>query len=78
MELNVQKSSICFNGLEREAKQILIRSFPFNLLNFQKRFKYLGFVLKANGYRKRDSRWLEKIEAGINNWYNRYPSIVEN
>jgi hypothetical protein len=40
-------------------------------------FKYLGFLLKPNKYGKRDWSWLlERIEARINHWSNRWLSLV--
>jgi hypothetical protein len=38
-------------------------------------FKYIGFLLKENGYVKRDWLWLvAKIEKKINTWCNRWLS----
>lgn len=76
MELNIQKSSNCFNRLDVEEKQGLISIFPFRALDFRDGFKYLGFLLKPNGYQKSDWGWLlGKIDASINHWCNKWLSI---
>jgi len=48
MEINMQKSTVCFNDLEAELVQILLLDFSFKEINFKEGFKYIGFLLKVN------------------------------
>lgn len=48
MEINMQKSTVCFNDLEAEVVQILLLDFSFKEINFKEGFKYIGFLLKVN------------------------------
>jgi hypothetical protein len=67
MEVNMLKSSIVFNEVEEEQIGTILKIFPFQRAAFQGGFKYLGFQLKPNDYRKRDWQWLvDKIEARNN------------
>jgi hypothetical protein len=43
MEINFQKSSICFNGLSLEEEQRVVSNFPFDVIVFQG-----GFKIKPN------------------------------
>jgi hypothetical protein len=54
MEINFQKLSISFNSLEAEDEQNILPNFPLKFLNFNEEFEYLSFLLKPNGYGKRD------------------------
>ena len=36
--------------------------FPFKMESIVKGLKYLGFILKLNGYKKGDSSWILKNE----------------
>lgn len=52
MEVNVHTSVVGFHGLREEVVLRLEESFPLKSLNFMGGFKYLGFILKTNGYMK--------------------------
>jgi len=47
-----------FNGLNVEIEALLKALFPFGNFDLQEDFKYLGFILKQNGYKKGDWGWL--------------------
>jgi hypothetical protein len=52
MEINRLKSSITFNGFEGGNVRRAMQIFPYQFLDFQVGFKYLGFYLKPKDYRK--------------------------
>jgi hypothetical protein len=70
MEINFLRSFISFYDLtpraEREFKVLL----PFNVVDFNKGLKYLGFMLKPNYYGYQDWIWLyrkteKRIQVGV-------------
>eukprot|EP00253_Pinus_taeda_P001568 PITA_01568 len=69
MQINPRKSQIIVEGLNRIEKEQFSFYFPFEMCNMVSPFKYLGFWLKPNDYRKEDWSWLiAKIEAKISHW----------
>jgi hypothetical protein len=72
MEINVQKSSIVFNEVKEEQVRNILLVFPYQKVDLQSSFKYLGFSLKPNNYRMRDWQWfIDKIENKTKLWCNR-------
>jgi hypothetical protein len=50
--------------------------FPYDFLELEQGFKYLGFYLKAGASRLEDWYWLiKKVEKKINNWCYRWLSL---
>eukprot|EP00253_Pinus_taeda_P017420 PITA_17420 len=69
MQINPRKSQIIVEDINRIEKEQCSFYFPFEMCNMVSPFKYLGFWLKANDYRKEDWSWLiAKIEAKISHW----------
>jgi len=69
MQINSRKSQIIEEGLNRQEKAQINSFFPYEMCNMESPFKYLGFWLKPNAYRKEDWNWLiTKIEAKITHW----------
>jgi hypothetical protein len=48
MEINAQKSAISLNNVPQGQEDIIVRSFSFQNTDFNKSFKYLGFMLNPN------------------------------
>eukprot|EP00253_Pinus_taeda_P016010 PITA_16010 len=69
MQINSRKSQIIQEGLSRPEREQFRSLFPFEISSMGAPFKYLGFWLKPNAYRKEDWAWLiAKIEARIKHW----------
>lgn len=69
MQINARKSQIIEEGLNRPDKDQFSSYFPYEMCSMGSLFKYLGFWLKPNDYRKEDWSWLiAKIEARISHW----------
>eukprot|EP00253_Pinus_taeda_P007952 PITA_07952 len=69
MQINSRKSQIIQEWLSRPEREQLRSLFPFEISSMGAPFKYLGFWLKPNAYRKEDWAWLiAKIEARIKHW----------
>jgi hypothetical protein len=58
MKINIQKSTLSANNLSIEELDQYKSLFPFELVDFDKGIKYLGFHLKTNCYQKVDWEWL--------------------
>ena len=54
LEVNEKKYSLIYFCKDQALKVSLLRLFPFKSEIFDDGFKYLGFLLKANGYRPKD------------------------
>eukprot|EP00253_Pinus_taeda_P010381 PITA_10381 len=69
MQINIRKSQCILEGFSRNERAQIITSLPFESLSMDDPFKYLGFWLKPNSYKKQDWNWLvAKIEAKIGHW----------
>eukprot|EP00253_Pinus_taeda_P032437 PITA_32437 len=69
MQINYRKSQLITEGLDKLEKNQITSILPFDVLSMENPFKYLGFWLKPNAYRKQDWNWLvAKIEARISHW----------
>eukprot|EP00253_Pinus_taeda_P023384 PITA_23384 len=69
MQINFRKSQLITEGLHRNEETQISALLPFEVLSMENPFKYLGFWLKPNAYRKQDWNWLvAKIEARISQW----------
>lgn len=69
MQINIRKSQLILEGLNRQEKAHISSVFPFDMCNMETPFKYLGFWLKPNDYKKKDWNWLiVKIEARVTHW----------
>eukprot|EP00253_Pinus_taeda_P017324 PITA_17324 len=75
MQLNYGKSQVCVAGYNRRECNSMTNLFPFHLQPLASPFKYLGFWLKLDTYKKEDWSWLiAKIEARISHWSFRWLS----
>eukprot|EP00253_Pinus_taeda_P034625 PITA_34625 len=62
-------------GVNRRDCNVMTNLFPFQTQSLDSSFKYLGFWLKPDGYKKVDWNWLvAKIEARISHWSFRWLS----
>eukprot|EP00253_Pinus_taeda_P012859 PITA_12859 len=77
MQINFRKSQLILEGLNRQEKAQISSFFPFDMRSMENPFKYLGFWLKPNAYKKKDWNWLiAKIEARIMHWSYKWLSRV--
>jgi len=77
MQINSRKSQLIVEGLDRQESAQMHSSFPYQSSNMESPFKYLGFWLKPNAYKKEDWNWLiAKIEARISHWSFKWLSRV--
>ena len=75
MHINVEKPILSENGLPDTVRNRLISEFPYSIKPMSEDFKYLGFVLKPNGYSFKDWMWLyKKIEGRLGCWTNKFLS----
>eukprot|EP00253_Pinus_taeda_P025385 PITA_25385 len=75
MQLNYGKSQVCVAGYNRRECNTMSNLFPFQIQPLSSPFKYLGFWLKPDSYKKEDWSWLlAKIEARISHWSFRWLS----
>eukprot|EP00253_Pinus_taeda_P029762 PITA_29762 len=64
-----QKSQLILEGFNRQEENQITSVLPFDVYKLGDPFKYLGFWLKPDNYRKQDWNWLvAKIEAIISHW----------
>eukprot|EP00253_Pinus_taeda_P017008 PITA_17008 len=69
MQINSGKSQVCVAGFNRRECTLMTNLFPFHIQPLDSSFKYLGFWLKPDAYKKEDWHWLiAKIEARISHW----------
>eukprot|EP00253_Pinus_taeda_P022819 PITA_22819 len=69
VQINFRKYQLILEGLNRQEKAQISSFFPFDIHSMETPFKYLGFWLKPNAYKKKDWNWLiTKIEAIITHW----------
>jgi len=69
MQINSRKSQLIVAGVVRQERAQLQSLFPFQPSTLEHPFKYLGFWLKLNAYKKEDWNWLiAKIETKISHW----------
>eukprot|EP00253_Pinus_taeda_P008165 PITA_08165 len=69
MQINFRKSHFIFEGFNRNERAQITSVIPFEAYTMEYPFKYLGFWLKPNSYKKQDWNWLvAKIEGKINHW----------
>lgn len=72
MEIKRGKSSISLSGCTNQETQLANQKFPFQETNILEGIKYLGFILKPDGYKIENWTWLiTKIENRINCWHHR-------
>eukprot|EP00253_Pinus_taeda_P027835 PITA_27835 len=75
MQINSGKSQVCVAGFNRRECTSVINLFPFHIQSLESSFKYLGFWLKPDAYKKEDWHWLiANIEARIYHWSFRWLS----
>lgn len=64
MSINDKNSIIVHNGLSRVELNIILSFFPFEIKSMTKSFKYLGFYLKLDSYRKLiGNGWYKKSKS---------------
>eukprot|EP00253_Pinus_taeda_P028824 PITA_28824 len=69
MQVNFRKSQLILDGFNRQEESHITFVLPFNVQKLGDPFKYLGFWLKPDTYKKQDWNWLiAKIEARISHW----------
>eukprot|EP00253_Pinus_taeda_P004333 PITA_04333 len=69
MQINSGKSQVCVAEYNRRECTLMSNLFPFHIQPLASPFKYLGFWLKPDAYKKEDWNWLiAKLEARISHW----------
>eukprot|EP00253_Pinus_taeda_P035322 PITA_35322 len=77
MQINHRKSQLIMTGLAVQERGRLHSVLPFQPSTLELPFKYLGFWLKPNDYKKEDWNWLiAKIESRISHWSFKWLSRV--
>eukprot|EP00253_Pinus_taeda_P006494 PITA_06494 len=77
MQINYRKSQLIMTGIVAQERVRLQSFFPFQPSTLDLPFKYLGFWLKPNAYKKEDWNWLiAKIESRISHWSYKWLSRV--
>jgi hypothetical protein len=72
MQINMEKSCMLLNNISDGEASSFLSLIPAQRRNFDEGFKYLGFQLKPDNYKKGDWLWLIcKVEARIYVWTNR-------
>ena len=76
MSISVQKY-IFFHSCENpDIRNHIASLFPYKMHNLDEGFKYLGFHLKPNGYRKDEWLWLvQRIQKKNGSWSFRCLSL---
>jgi len=76
LKINSEKSAFFHNSSSQEMIDWLSELFGINAHPIGRGPKYLGFQLKANGYKKEDWGWiLDKYHKRISGWQYRYLSL---
>ena len=65
MKLNSHKLSFSILCQDKFIMDSISHIFPFKMESMDKGIKYLGFILKPNGYNKGDWDWILKQLDGI-------------
>jgi hypothetical protein len=74
--INVSKSTFHQSGLTDQELFMFKYFFPYDFIELEQGFKYLGFYLKAGAMRLDEWHWLiKKLENKINNWCFRWLSL---
>ena len=76
LEVSPKKSFLLYSCMDATLKSSLLNLFPFNSGPIEEGFKYLGFVIKPNGYGPKYWKWMMKyVSRKINSWAFRYLSL---
>ena len=59
LAVNVQKSDFVYSCDDMEIRNQIASLLPYNMTRIEGGFKYLGFFLKPNGYKKGDWEWFK-------------------
>lgn len=77
LAINKKKYSLSHEGIVEADLLWTLDLLPFLHTSLDSSIKYLGFLLKPDGYRKQGWFWLvSKIEKRINSWSNKWLSRV--
>eukprot|EP00253_Pinus_taeda_P001598 PITA_01598 len=75
MKINSRKSQVCVTGFNRRECSRISNLFPYQIQPLDSPFKYLGFWLKPDSYKKEDWNWIiAKLESRISHWSFRWLS----
>eukprot|EP00253_Pinus_taeda_P006972 PITA_06972 len=75
MQINSRKSEVCVTGFNRRECSRISNLFPYQIQPLDSPFKYLGFWLNLDSYKKEDWNWIiAKLEARISHWSFRWLS----
>lgn len=70
--INGEKSTISFSDCTPQETQLALQNFPYQILALKDGLKYLGFGIKADGYKIADwTLLIAKVEKRLNNWSQR-------
>lgn len=76
MTVRRRRSFFLYNIIQEEELQSLKAMFPIEFIPLNEGFKYLGYFLKPNNYKKADWLWLlKKVETKIKHWTHRWLSL---
>jgi hypothetical protein len=71
MEINLSKSTFHYSGIQGDLLEQFKEIFPYNFMDLNSGFRYLGYYLKSMSYKTKDWRWLiTKFERRIDHWCN--------
>eukprot|EP00253_Pinus_taeda_P014791 PITA_14791 len=75
MKINSRKYQVSVTGFNRRECSRISNLFPYQIQPLDSPFKYLGFWLKPDSYKKEDWNWIiAKLEARISHWSFRWLS----
>jgi hypothetical protein len=78
MSINLEKSCIILNNFSETESNEMRNILPAQRKNIDESFKYLGFHLKPDCYKRGDWEWMiKKVEDRISIWVNRLLSKGE-
>jgi hypothetical protein len=76
IKINDKKTSFLQHGVQHHDLEILKAIFQYNFFDLSDGFRYLGYFLKIDMYKKEDWQWLiAKYECQISHWCNTCLSI---
>ena len=76
LKVSEKKSVLLYSCYETGLKDSLLNLFPYNFGSIEEGFKYLGFIIKPNGYGPKDWEWMLKVVSKkINCWVFCYLSL---
>ena len=76
LKISDKKYFLLYSCSDKGLEDSLLNLFPYNSGSIEGGFKYMGFIIKPNGYGSKDWDWIFKcISRKINCWAFRHLSL---